>query len=547
MSDAQTNPTELPAADAMRRANAELQQAVAALRAEVEQRKQAERELRASRDELRRVTDRAPVMLVHCDAEGRYKFVNRPYAQHFGLEPEDLVGKLIPEIVGGPAYEHFLQQVKAALVGERIEFEAAIPHDRLGPRMMHCAYEPELDAAGDVCGFVATIQDVTERARAQEQLRELNATLERRVDERTQRLREHEQWLAATLSGIADGVIATDLTGRVCFLNAVAEEITGWPQAQALAADMPTVFPLRDQRTRQSVPDPTREALLKGRRVGVVEAVLTTKGGAERLIDANVAALRDADGLITGAVLVCRDVGERRRREERLRQAQKMEAVARLAGGTAHHLNNLMTTVTGFSDVLLQRLPDGDGLRACVEHIKNAGLRAASLAGHLLAFGQRQALQPERLDLNALLADTVPALRALLEGGIELVLEPDPALPPVLADPRQVKQILITLALNAGEAMPGGGRLTVQTRAGESGPALVVRDTGRGIDGPARESLFEPFASAKGLGSEPRGLGLASVYGTVTQSGGHVEVQSERGRGTAMTVFLPAAERADGR
>jgi PAS domain S-box-containing protein len=356
-----------------------------------------------------------------------------------------------------------------------------------------------------------------------------------------QQLRDHEQWLAATLASIGDGVIATDEQGRVRFMNAPAERLTGWTQAAACNRDVREVFRAVEAKTGQPVLNLGLDALGKGEFTTTTpNTVFMVKTEAKCPIDGSAAPIRDANGKVTGAVLVFRDISARRSHEEQVRQAQKLEAIGRLAGGMAHHLNNMMTTVTGFSEIVLMRLSEDDALRHFVEEIKTNGQRAASLASQLLVFSQRQSLMPVPFDLNALLRETEPMLRCVLQEGIELVMDTDPALPVVMADPKQVKQMVIALAMNACEVMPHGGRLTIQTSVGTgSFAALVVSDTGPGMDKKTQDNLFEPFFTDKGLGTEPKGLGLAAVYGTVKQSGGHVEVRSDPGCGTAFTIYLP--------
>jgi two-component system, cell cycle sensor histidine kinase and response regulator CckA len=248
-----------------------------------------------------------------------------------------------------------------------------------------------------------------------------------------------------------------------------------------------------------------------------------------------------------------RNLAALRRSEEELRQAQKMEAVGQLAGGIAHDFNNLLTGILSFSDLVLQEVRQGDPIRSDIEQIRHAGQRAAALTRQLLAFSRRQILQPKVLSLNAVLDDVSGMLRRLLGGGISLEIVPDPGLWYVMADPGQLEQVLVNLIVNARDAMPKGGRVTITTancRVSPEGPeraggvrpgtyaTLSVADTGVGMDIATQARIFEPFFSTKETGAGP-GLGLSSVYGIVEQSGGNITVESAPGRGSTFTIYLP--------
>jgi two-component system, cell cycle sensor histidine kinase and response regulator CckA len=254
--------------------------------------------------------------------------------------------------------------------------------------------------------------------------------------------------------------------------------------------------------------------------------------------------------------VLAEDVTEPKRLEAQLRQALKMEAVGRLAGGVAHQFNNLLTVITGHSELLLDHLDRANPLRPDAEEIRKAAERAAEVTAQLLAFGRKVLTAPRALDLNALLRDAEPMLRHLVGEGIDLSLRLDPDLGWAQADPGQIHQVLLNLALNARDAMAQGGRLTVSTvnvqldeeyarRNLEVQPGAYVRlsvtDTGCGISEKVRAHLFEPFFTTKESG-ESTGLGLSTAYGIVKQSGGHIEVESEEGRGATFHVHLPRVE-----
>lgn len=254
---------------------------------------------------------------------------------------------------------------------------------------------------------------------------------------------------------------------------------------------------------------------------------------------------------------VVSDITQRKQLETQFLQAQKMEAVGRLAGGVAHDFNNLLTVINGYSELLLQRyLDERDPLRRYIEEMKKAGERAAALTSQLLAFSRKQVLQPKILDLNEVVADLEKMLRRLIGEDIELVTTAGLKLGRIKADPGQIEQVLLNLVVNARDAMPGGGKLTIKTanvtldeaftrqRVGlEPGRyvMLAVKDTGSGIEADILPHIFEPFFTTKGK-LKGTGLGLATVYGIVSQSGGHIDVSSKVGTGTTFKIYLPIVE-----
>src|SRR6184192_1721932 len=250
-------------------------------------------------------------------------------------------------------------------------------------------------------------------------------------------------------------------------------------------------------------------------------------------------------GSVASAVTV--GIERKRAEEEQRRQAQKMEAVGRLAGGIAHDFNNLLTVITSYGDLLLEDLAPDDSRRDDVDQIRKAAEGAAALTRQLLAFSRQQVLEPKVVDLRAILAGTEKLLRRLIGADVHLAMPLAPDLGAVKADPGQLEQIIINLAVNARDAMPGGGRLTieaanmvVETRPGRY-VMLAVSDTGIGMDEQTKARVFEPFFTTKETG-KGTGLGLATVYGIVKQAGGFIWVYSEPGRGTSFKVYLPRVE-----
>jgi two-component system cell cycle sensor histidine kinase/response regulator CckA len=296
-----------------------------------------------------------------------------------------------------------------------------------------------------------------------------------------------------------------------------------------------------------------------------VEYRFRRKDGEWRTLESTRSPVRNHRGEIEKIVIVSRDISERkqaeellRRRDEQLRQAQKMEAVGRLSGGIAHDFNNLLGVIIGYSESIEQHLAPNDPLRKSAEEIRKAGERAASLTHQLLAFSRQRVLQPQILDLNALVSDMGKMLRRVIGMHIELTTNLATELDRVKAEQSQIEQVIVNLVVNARDAMPEGGKLLIETSNFEvnetfassfpflqPGPyvLLTVTDTGIGMDDDTRRHIFEPFFTTKGPG-KGTGLGLATVYGVVKQSGGGVIVDSAPGRGSTFKIFLPQTQEA---
>jgi len=371
-------------------------------------------------------------------------------------------------------------------------------------------------------------------------------------NELDRRLRESEKWLTTTLGSIGDAILATDSSGRITFVNRVAEDLTGWSAEEAMGKDVDMVFQLRDGRTREPVPGPVATILRDGKGMELAaDTILVCRDGSERQIADSACPIKDKAGPVIGAVLVFRDTSERLRAAEALRRMQKMDAVGRLAGGVAHDFNNLLMVINGYAQQALNKLTAADALHDPLLAILTAGERAAELTRQLLTFSRREINAPRVIDLNALIVDSAKVLRSLLGEKVELCARVSPSPLAVKADSAQLEEVLMNLVVNARDAMPERGRLTIETAAVTleqnalapdlpAGPyaLLTVSDTGCGMSAEVQQHLFEPFFTTKEVG-QGTGLSLAAVYGVVQQHQGDLRVWSQRGEGTTFRIYLP--------
>jgi PAS domain S-box-containing protein len=374
--------------------------------------------------------------------------------------------------------------------------------------------------------------------------------------------RQMERWLASTLSSLGDGIITTDLNTRVTYMNRVAEQLTGWSMPEAYGQPLADVFALFHRDTRAPVELPAPPQVEEGVVVGrSTPTCLSSRLGTVVSVDDSWAPLRDERGRMTGVIVVFRDVTAQEslhQTQARVREFQKIEALGRLAGGVAHEFNNHLTVLIGYSSLLIEGRPEGDRERVQLERILQTARRAAALTQQLLAVGRRQVLRPRVLDLNGVVAGAGALLGRLLGEAIRLEMVPAQDLCKVHVDPAQMEQVLVNLAANARDAMPGGGTVRLTTENAvldadavrhdpdvEPGPyaLLTISDTGTGMDAATQQRIFEPFFSTRGTG-KGMGLGLATVYGIVKQSGGHITVDSAPGHGSTFRLYLPAAPEA---
>lgn len=361
-------------------------------------------------------------------------------------------------------------------------------------------------------------------------------------------LQQCEQRFNDLFENTKDILFTLDVEGRVTSVNRAAEEVLGWSRAEALQMNIKSlVAPEHLVVCAEMMRRILNEEPLQHFEIGLV-----SKDGRKVLMEASARLIR-LDGKKAGVQGIARDVTERRHLESVVRQSQKLEAIGRLSGGLAHDFNNLLCVISGHSELLAERLEQNSTAIRSVMQIRKATDSAAALTRQLLAFSRRQVIHPQVVDLNSVVAETERFLGRLVDENIEFYTALDPGLGRVRVDPVQIEQVILNLVLNARDSMPQGGKLTIETgnvdleEAHQSRHSLIpageyvlfaITDTGCGMNDETQSRIFEPFYTTKEFG-KGTGLGLATVYGIVKQSGGYIWVYSEEGRGTTFKVYLP--------
>jgi PAS domain S-box-containing protein len=494
------------------------------------------RRLAAERDELlarlQLQIERMPLVYILFDADFRVSEWNPAAEQLFGYSKEEVLGKeVFSKIILPEEMPHIDGLADRLRTGDMIAHSVNRNLTKDG-RVLTCRWfnTPLIRGDGGFAGTLALGEDVTGQRRAEEALR----------------LRER------ALESVSQGIVITDPArpdNPIIYANPAFERLTGYTRAEVIGRNGRF---LQGPATDAAATAELRRAVQAGRSCSV-EVANYRKDGSTFWNALSVSPVRDAGGQLTHFVGVLTDVTERRKLEDQYRQSQKMEVVGRLAGGVAHDFNNLLTVINGYGEMVLAVLPSGHPARESVVEMVKSGERAAALTRQLLAFSRQQVLAPRVLNLNTVITETERMLRRVIGEDIELATRLQPSLGPVRADPGQLEQVLLNLAINARDAMPQGGRLTVETRDVDLDEAyavehagaipgryavLAVSDTGVGMTPEVRARVFEPFFTTKGPG-KGTGLGLATVHGIVSQSGGRVEVYSEIGHGTTFKVYLP--------
>ena len=501
---------------------------------DVTEKKATEEQLKATEDRYGHLFDAAADIIFEADAEGYFRFVNPQTLKTFEFAPEEVIGRRFTEFIRADyraqILQHYYQQTTERRLTSYIEFPALTRSGRevwLGQNAWIMT-----DASGNLVGMQAVARDITERRRAEEALRAAEGKYRALVEQ--------------SLMGVY--IMQNE---RLVYSNPKAAQMLGYTQQELI--DAPSAFGFLHEQDVPLVRDQI-DGLVRDKLPSVQLAVRGVRKDGDVIQVEAFCSVTEFNGQ-PAILATVHDISDRVKLEDQLRQAQKMEAVGRLAGGIAHDFNNLLTAIRGNAELMTHRVKKDDAMAAEVDEILHAADRAASLTRQLLAFSRKQVLQPIALDLNDIVQGVSRMTRRIIGTDVQLRLDLVDSISQVLADPAQVEQVLLNLIVNARDAMPNGGTITVHTEnvqlaehsseVVQAGIApgdfvlLSVTDDGIGMDQATQARIFEPFFTTKETG-RGTGLGLSTVYGIIRQTGGAITVDSDRGKGASFRVYLPA-------
>jgi len=515
---------------------------VVTLTQDITERRKTEEALRKNEAKYRELVENANSIILRRDPEGRITFFNEFAQRFFGFREEEILGRnIVGTIV--PEKESSGRDLAQMIrdISRHPERYATNENEnvlRSGERVwVSWTNKPVRDPDGKLAEILCIGNDITERKRAEE------------------RLAESEVKYRTLVEGMSEAVMQVDNDDRVQFVNPQFCQMIGYREDELLGRVGYEIY--FDPEEQELI---RRKNLLRLEKASdAYETRMRRKAGEEVLVRISGSPVTDAQGNVVGSIGVITDITERKLLEAEFLQAQKMEALGRLAGGVAHDFNNLLTSIMGYSDLLAKKLTEDDPsgpLRRYADNILSSANRAANLTQQLLSLSRRHAFHMQVLDLNRVVAEVERILHGLIGEDIELTIQPEGTLGRVKADSVQIEQVLMNLAINARDAMPSGGRLSIRTanvvldksysrrrREVVPGPyvMIAVTDTGHGMDAEVMSHLFEPFFTTKEKG-KGTGLGLPTAYGIIKQSGGHFDVESVPGKGSTFKIYLPRTE-----
>ena len=465
---------------------------------------------------------------------------NKGAERIYGYSAEETLGKHVSILIPPERSGEIPQIIEKLGRGERTQPYETVRITKDGRRIhISLTVSPIRDRTGEIIGASAVERDVTDRKLAEERLRAQEKAL-----------RSSEERYRSLFEGAVHGIYRVGLEDQFLEVNPALVSMLGYNSAdEVLKLNATTSIYANPQEGPRLVQKWLQETKIED------EVTWRRRDGTIITVRLTGRTLTDEQGVAQGFEFIAEDVTEQRSLEQELRQVQKIEAVGQLAGGIAHEFNNYLGIILGYGEFLIEEAGTNESLRRGVAEIKAATQRAASLTSQLLAFSRKQVLEPAILDLNQVIWEAHNLLRRLVPANIEIIPVLDPALGRVKADPGQIQQILINLAVNARDAMPQGGKITIETANAELDESycsqhpgvepgahvlLAVRDTGCGMDAETLSHIFEPFFTTKERG-KGTGLGLSTIYGIGKQSGGHIDVESFLGKGTVFRIYLPRA------
>ena len=484
--------------------------------------------LQRREEHFRSLIENALDMITIVQRDGTIRYASPSHERVLGHRAEELVGTNMLALV----HEQDAESVAAALghASRELAFEYRVRHHSGTWRHVE-SFARDLTGVAGVHGIVLNSRDVTERHNFEERLRVANQTVR------------------AVLQGSPLAICATDTEGRVRTWNRGAQKMFGWAEWEVLDRKLTELV---------SFHSPSSSARLSGHDgASGFDARCRRRDGKTIDVEFWSELLRDASGNVTGTVDIFADVTERKQLEQQVRHSQKMEAVARLAGGIAHDFNNLLTIITGYTHMMLARTGDNHPDTEDLRQMARAAERATELTRQLLAFSRKQLVNTRVLDLGEVIGGIEPMLKRVVGPSIEILSSVEPGVKAVRADPGQIEEVILNLALNARDAMPGGGTVAIEVKNTEISEAdrggsllapgryvvLSFADTGDGMSPEVMSHVFEPFFTTKPAG-KGTGLGLSTSYGIVRQNGGDILVESRPGEGTTFTIHLPRVDEA---
>ncbi len=501
--------------------------------ADITKRKQAEEELRTSQQRLAAIIGSAMDAVITLDTDQHIVVFNAAAERIFGCPAREAMGqsldRFIPEQFREAHRRHILNFGSTETTSRAMYPSGTLYGLRANGQLFPLeAAISQVDVVGERL-FAVILRDVTVRKQAEEELRE--------KEERFCSMYEHA----------AVGIEQVAVDGRFLMTNPALCRMLGYSETELLGKTFEEITHPEDRAREAALLEPVLSGDCNSYDM---EKRYLNRDGATVWVSVTSSSVRDISGKLLYRISIVQNISDRKRTENQMQQAQKMEAIGRLAGGLAHDFNTLLSVILGYSELALAELQENDPSRARVEQIEKSANSGALLTKQLLAFSRNQSIVRHVVDLTEVVTSLEPMLRRLLSEDIEIAVRCSPEICPVKADPTQLQQVLLNLAVNAGHAMPRGGSLTIDVRTVElekqqstslargQYEILTVSDTGSGMAPEIISHIFEPFFTTKPLG-EGTGLGLATVYGIVKQSGGEILVTSKPGTGTIFKVYLP--------